>query len=163
MTDTIGIDIGGVIIKPAETKGDTSFFSDNYLATPMFEGVVEAICRLREDRFGENMHIVSKCGPNVQRKSLHWLEQHDFFGSTGLRQENVHFCRKRPEKAPICDRLGVTVFIDDRLDVLCHMHNVPTRIHFCGTQRARAKQGDGSFEYQRCLSWKEVADTLIAQ
>ena len=161
MKDTIGIDIGGVIIKPAETPGDTSFFTDDFLATPMFEGAVDVIRQLRDERFGENMHIVSKCGPNVQRKSLEWLEHHNFYERSGLRPENVHFCRKRPEKAGICDTLGITVFIDDRLDVLCHMTNVGKLIQFCGSEKARNSQVDSRFDYARCNSWHEVANSLL--
>ncbi|MEL6529244.1 MAG: hypothetical protein AAGK01_11845 [Pseudomonadota bacterium] len=163
MKDRIGIDIGGVIIKPAETEGDTSFFTNDYLETPMFEGAAETIRRLREERFGDEMYIVSKCGPRVQQKSLDWLEHHDFYTRTGLRRENVHFCRKRPEKAPICERLGISVFIDDRLDVLSHMTNVETLIQFCGSQRARNSQRDDRFEYQRCENWREVAELLLAR
>lgn len=161
MKSIIGIDIGGVIIKPAETEGDTSFFTDDYLQTPMFENAVEVIKRLREQRFGDDMHIVSKCGSNVQAKSLNWLRHHDFYNKTGLDPDNVHFCRKRPEKAPICKRLGITVFIDDRLDVLCHMETVATKIHFRGTAKARKAPNSGRFEFDICNSWVDVAERLL--
>ncbi len=161
MKDSIGIDIGGVIIKPAETEGDTSFFTNDYLETPMFEGAAETIRRLREERFGDEVHTVSKCGPRVQQKSLDWLEHHDFYARTGLKRRNVLFCRERKDKAPICKRLGISVFIDDRLDVLSHMRSVGTRIQFCGSQRARKSKGNGSFEYLRCETWREVAHLLL--
>ena len=161
MKDTLGIDIGGVIIKPAETQGDTSFFTNDYLATPMFEGAIETIRRLRDERFGEKMYIVSKCGPNVQRKSLDWLEHHDFYARTGFERDHVHFCRKRPEKAGICERLGITAFIDDRLDVLCHMTNVETRIHFCGSARSKAVIDSQNHAELRCETWGEVAEALL--
>jgi len=161
MKDIIGIDIGGVLIKPAETKGDTSFFSDDYLATPEFEGAAEIIRRLKDERFGDHMHLVSKCGPKVQRKSLDWLEHHDFYARSGLDRANVHFCLERPDKAVICKQLGVNVFIDDRLDVLGYLEDVPTRIQFCGSARARDAEGDGSFDFVKCASWQDVADMLL--
>ncbi|MEO0883270.1 MAG: hypothetical protein AAFY34_11120 [Pseudomonadota bacterium] len=160
MKNILGIDLGGVIIKPAETKGDTSFFTDDYLQTPMFEDAMRVIRQLREERFGDNIYIVSKCGPKVQQKSLDWLEHHNFYASTGLKREHVHFCRKRPDKAPICKRLGITVFIDDRLDVLSHMTTVSTKIHFRGSEKAKRAKSDGSFRFSICPSWKEVADLL---
>ena len=163
MKDIIGIDIGGVIIKPAETEGDTSFFTDDYLQTPMFEDAIEAIRRLREERFGHDIHIVSKCGPKVQQKSLNWLEHHKFYEATGIKRENVHFCRKRPDKAPICKRLGISVFIDDRLDVLIHMKTVPTKIHFRGTAKAKRSSLQAGFEYLTCESWQDVATELLSE
>ena len=161
MKDAIGIDIGGVIIKPAETEGDTSFFTDDYLATPMFDDAFETMARLREERFGEGIYIVSKCGPRVQQKSLDWLEHHDFYARTGLLRENIHFCRERKDKAPICEKLGISIFIDDRLDVLGHMSAVETRIHFCGSERARRKNAAAKPPYTRCDNWGEVATLLL--
>lgn len=41
-------------------------------------------------------------------------------------------CAPCPEKHPICQQLGVTHFIDDRLDVLWHLTTVDQRYLFVG-------------------------------
>lgn len=159
--EILGIDIGGVIIKPAETEGDTSFFTEDYLQTPMFENAADVIRKLKEERFGEDIHIVSKCGPGVQRKSLDWLEHHDFYSATGIDPAKVHFCRNRQDKAPICKRERITVFIDDRLDVLCHMNTVNNKIHFRGSEKAKKARKEADFDFDICESWNEVAARLL--
>ena len=116
---------------------------------------------MKEERFGDNIHIVSKCGPKVQQKSLDWLKHHNFFGQTGLKIENVHFCRKRPDKAPICKRHGITTFIDDRLDVLCHLKTVPTKIHFRGSEKANRAVTEREFDFLICEKWQDIAAELL--
>lgn len=41
--------------------------------------------------------------------------------------DHLYFCILRSEKAPICEKLGVTHFVDDRTEVLSHMKSVPFR------------------------------------
>ncbi|MEO1028480.1 MAG: hypothetical protein AAFX02_05420 [Pseudomonadota bacterium] len=156
---TLGIDIGGVIIQPAETAGDTSFFSSAYLDTPPVADAIEAIAQLREERFGDRICLVSKCGPGVQQKPLNWLENRNFYVLTGIAPDRVHFCRERADKAPICRRLGVDIFIDDRIDVLRHLETVETLIQFQSTEKAKKEQAD--FELIRVNSWMNVLDQLL--
>lgn len=75
----------------------------------MLPGLIEA--------FGGRAWIISKCGDRVRRRTLAWLDHHDFYARTGLPRENVRFCGKRPEKARHCAELGITHMIDDRRDV----------------------------------------------
>lgn len=49
-------------------------FGVNYLGTPMIEGAFDVIKFLIEKFGKENIFIVSKCGENVQKKSMHWME-----------------------------------------------------------------------------------------
>lgn len=124
MSEILGIDIGGVIIDRVNNDDkDTSFFSDNYLATTPVEGAFVAISSLVEKRFGPNVHLISKAKEPTQRRTMEWLTHREFFYNTGVKAENVHFCLTREEKAPICARLGITHFVDDRLDVLHHLRN----------------------------------------
>merc|ERR1719424_2647679 len=74
--------------------------------------------------------IISKAGQAMRQKSLHWLEHHDFYATTGLKTSHVFFCRTRAEKSGICVRLGVSCFIDDHVDVLRGMPKVETKILF---------------------------------
>ena len=124
MTDCLGVDAGGVIIDRVNDVTDTSFFSDNFLQTTAVPGVFEALALLRDRRFGDKVHLVSKCGPKVEDKTRRWLAHHDVHRRTGIAPERWHFCRTRDGKAPICEVLGVTHFVDDRLEVLGYLSSV---------------------------------------
>ena len=124
--ETLGVDIGGVIIDRVNDGTDTSFFTDNYLRTTAVPGVLDALRELVEKRFGDKVFLVSKCGQRVQDKTLQWLDHHRFYDLTGIGRERVHFCRERHEKAGICEKLGITHFVDDRLEVLGNLTTVGT-------------------------------------
>jgi hypothetical protein len=127
----LGVDIGRVII---EGDGpDTSFVGgseEEALRAPEVRGAFEALTRLRL-HFGGRIWLVSKCGKRVEARTRLWLARRRFFETTGIEPEHLTFCRARPEKAPICEALGITCFVDDRLDVLAAMAGVvPHRILF---------------------------------
>jgi len=152
-----GVDIGGVLIGRHNDRTDTSFFGPNYLQS---EAVAEALQSLRQlSQAGWEVHLVSKCGDNVERKTREWLRHHDFYQLTGVVPEHVHFCRTRPEKEPICRRLGVEYFVDDRLDVLDHLVSVPQLVLFQPNpaDEARFQQGHRA---RLCQSWPEVLALL---
>ncbi len=127
----LGVDIGRVII--AGDGPDTSFIGgsdEQAMRAPAVEGALEALARLTA-LFEGRVWLVSKCGPKVEARSRLWLARHRFFEITGIDAGNLRFCRQRPEKAPICAKLGITCFIDDRIDVLaCMAGIVPTRLLF---------------------------------
>ncbi len=137
--ETLGIDVGGVIIdRIANDKSDTAFFGANYLATTAVPNAFEAIAQLVSKRFGSaRTFIVSKCGRNIQHRTLEWLEHHNFFKLTGMQAENIRFCYQRHEKAPICHELGITHFIDDRAEVLGYLTTVPHRFLFGSNPQER--------------------------
>jgi hypothetical protein len=114
----IGIDIGGVIIGGGGE--DTSFFSDNYLKTPEIEDAFKSILQLRD--LGHDLHIISKCGPVVEEKSLDWLNTYMYLEL--VKERNIHFVRKRHLKAPMAQALELDVFIDDRQDIIDSMHGI---------------------------------------
>jgi hypothetical protein len=114
----IGIDIGGVIIGGGGE--DTSFFSDNYLKTPEIEGAWDSLDLLDMD--DHELHIISKCGPVVEAKSVAWLDQKMFFLS--IPRHHTHFVRKRELKAPMAQALELDVFIDDRQDIIDSMQGI---------------------------------------
>lgn len=117
----IGIDIGKVIIGGVSELPDTSFFSENFLATPPIPEAFESIRLLARDF---DIWLISKCGQKIQDRSLVWLKEYNFFELTGVKPEQVIFCRQRKEKAPIAQSLGLRVFIDDRVDIISSMKNM---------------------------------------
>jgi hypothetical protein len=126
----LGIDVGGVIIDRKKNDGtDTSLFGPNYLNAAAVEGAFRSIYTLR-GRFDGEVYIVSKCGQNIERKTKEWMAHNGFYEKTGLKPEHVHFCRSRRDKAPICEKLGITHFIDDKLEVLSYLETVPNKFLF---------------------------------
>jgi hypothetical protein len=130
VTPHLGVDIGGVIIQRTDDGDDTSFWGDNYLATPAVPGAFVALRRLIEGKFGDNVFIVSKSGEYTEKRAREWLEHHAFFDRSGVRRDNVVFCRRREEKAGIARGLGLTHFVDDRLDILVSLEDVTHRYLF---------------------------------
>jgi hypothetical protein len=115
----IGFDIGGVIIDRVNDGTDTSFFGDNYLQTTPVPGAIETIRKLCvEMGLLNQIHFISKCGSNTERKTREWLRERNAFTNLGLNEETqLHFCRDREGKAPICANLGITHYFDDRLEI----------------------------------------------
>ena len=95
MKGRLGVDIGGVIIERTDESEDTSFWGDNYLATPAVSGVFEALRSLRDVRFGDGLYVVSKSGAYTEWRAREWLERHAFYDRTGIPRDNVRFCRRR--------------------------------------------------------------------
>lgn len=141
-SNKLGIDIGRVIISPPDpaAPADTSFLGgtvEDAMRTPPTEGAFAAIAELVE-RFGaEHVWLVSKCYPRTQRKTTAWLAHHRFHAVTGLPEEHVRFCLERPQKADHCEELGITHFVDDRLDVLAHLRGRVPSLFLFGPQDDR--------------------------
>lgn len=161
MGEVLGVDIGGVLICRAAAGGDTSFFSQGYLETPMVADSFATLARLREGRFGAAIHLVSKCGPGVEAKTRRWLAHHHFAGITGVPETHWHFCRERPDKAPICAKLGVTHFVDDRLDVLDCLTTVGRRYLFQPRDDDRARAGRENAAVTLVDCWADIARDLL--
>ncbi|MBI1251813.1 MAG: hypothetical protein GC189_10105 [Alphaproteobacteria bacterium] len=153
----LGVDVGGVLVDRIRADGsDTSFFSDRFLETPAVAGAFDSLVRLGRERFGQRICIVSKCGPRIEEKTRLWLAHHNVLDALGLDQQALHFCRERRDKGPICKRLGVTHFVDDRMDVLVHLTSVRHRYLF-GPQ----KIGVSTRGVQPVDSWADLAAALL--
>jgi hypothetical protein len=141
-------------------EDDTSFWGPNYLETPEVEDAIETIAALSRDRFGGAVYLVSKCGEDTEARSREWLGHNRFYVRTGIPPTHVYFCRKREEKAPICAQLGVTHFVDDRLEVLSHLDDVPHRYLFQPRDEEVAEFRAFLDLVQRVDSWKAVRAAL---
>jgi hypothetical protein len=126
----LGVDVGGVIVQLARPDGnDSSFFGPNPDETPPVDGAFGSLARLNE-RFDGHVHLVSKAGPRIEQVTRSWLDANSFFVMTGIAPVNLHFVRERPAKAEVAQALGLTHFLDDRIDVLVAMPDVPERYLF---------------------------------
>jgi hypothetical protein len=121
-----------VLIDRVGEDSDTSFFGNRPLETPAVSGAVETLARLNATVFAGRVHLISKAGPKISGRTRDWLAHTAFAETTGIPDTHVHFVRNREDKAPVCRRLGVTHFVDDRLDVLRHLTTVERRYLFVG-------------------------------
>jgi hypothetical protein len=160
--DALGVDIGGVIIQPVDDDADTSFFGQHYLRTPPMPGAFDGLAALVADRFGPAVHLVSKCGEQTEARTREWLAHHDFPRRTGIPAENVHFCRTRTEKAPIAADLGLTHFVDDKLEVLSYLVTVPHRFLFRPQPAEVAAYAQHLAGVRRVESWPELVVAVEA-
>jgi hypothetical protein len=152
----IGVDIGRVIIHG--DGADTNFFAhdlDEAMRTPAVGGAFAGVATLVE-RFDGRVWLVSKCGPKIQARSLAWLDHHEFWAQTGVDRSNVRFCRERPEKAVHARRLGLTHFVDDRLDVLQHLVGLVDRLYLFGPQKRRDRFASGLPGLVEAPGWSNV-------
>lgn len=128
----LGIDVGGVIVDLVGHDSDTSFFGSHPLDTPAVPDAFATIAALARGSFDGRAVIISKAGPRVSTRTLDWLRHHRFHELTGIAPADVYFVRARLDKAEVCTRLGVTHFVDDRLDVLEALTTVSHRYFFVG-------------------------------
>lgn len=159
--EALGVDIGGVIIQPADDDADTSFFGDHYLRTPAVPGAFDGLAALVAGRFGPAVHLVSKCGEQTEARTREWLAHHDFHGRTGIPPAHVHFCRTRSEKAPIAAALGLTHFVDDKLEVLSYLSSVPHRFLFRPNPAEVAAYAEHLPGVHPVTSWPELVAALL--
>src|SRR5262249_27513350 len=127
-----GLDVGGVIVALAGDAVDTSFFGESPLQTPAVSGGFDGLATLGSGPFGGRGHPVSQARPKGAANTPAWPAHHSLFARARLAATNVHFVRERRDKAPVCERLGVTHFVDDRLDVLAYLETVEHRYLFTG-------------------------------
>lgn len=159
--DALGVDIGGVIIELADgIDADGSMFSQNYLSTPAVAGAVDALSCLAQQRFGPRVHLISVAGSRTQARSLEWLDHRGFWQSTGISRSNVHFCRKRCEKAIFCEILNITHFVDDNLDVLLYMKSVERRYLLNASPDKAERARKSGVKITPVVGWKEVLKEL---
>ena len=138
------MDFGGVINDGSShpSGDDTAFLSGGYeeaMATPMMAGATESLERLNE-LFEGRVWVISKCGPRIQERTEQWLTYRHFFEATGIEGSHVRFCRRRPDKAIHCAELGVTHFIDDRIDVLRNMIGLVENLYLFGSSTQQTHQ-----------------------
>lgn len=148
-TGTLGVDIGKVILDREENDGG------------FVDGSLVALRRLVDERFGERTHLVSKCGPNMQARILAAFDRGNFYEQTGIARDRVHFCLKRHEKAPICERLGITHFIDDRVEVLNYLTSVRRRIAFRPRLEEMQRHQRRERPFVQAYGWDDVLVDLL--
>jgi hypothetical protein len=108
----LGLDFGNTI-KPIGQDG-------------LMYGLDKALPKLKE-LFGNEIYVVSRVNDLVTGEAhvREFMQKNDLFQY--IPEQNLNFCLLRSEKAPICERLKITHFVDDRTECLSHMNTVPFR------------------------------------
>ena len=143
MKHVLGLDFGNVI-KPIGQLG-------------MMCGFELALPRLKR-LFGTNIYIVSRVD-DLTRGEKHvrnFMVEHNLYEY--IPDGNLNFCILRSEKAGICDKLGITHFVDDRTEVLSHMKNVKCRYALNPTERQLADFPPTNMKV--CLDWFDAMNKI---
>lgn len=160
-TPRLGLDFGKVIMGAMiNGQQDTSFLGTTFeqaMQSPATEGAVEAVSLLVE-AFEGQVWIVSKCGPTVEKKTRGWLKHNRFYQDTGLAPANLRFCRQRKDKTPICKQLGISHFVDDRIDVLEHMVETVSGLYLFGEQPTKQRTPTWAISV---ADWDAVIQAII--
>jgi len=158
----LGIDIGNVIINHRLTdKDDKILYEERYSTIPATEGVFDAVKKLNDEKFRGNIFLISKCTPWAQEKILAWLKDNDFYSKTGVKSENIFFCRERHEKDKICKDNNIAYFIDDRLEVLSHMIETAPHLFLYQPDQAEIDEYRGFLaKVTRVESWVELVEKI---
>lgn len=82
-----------------------------------FEVLKEMVLKFNE------VYIVSRVNSEQKLSAEKWLEDNNFYNLTGFKRENVYFCFERADKAIFVKGLDISIFIDDRPDVLVPMRD----------------------------------------
>ena len=91
----LGIDVGGVISGVDTDGGERRDGGGCGVAPLLDENCIAPIAKLVRKFGAENTFILSKCGTEMQRKTVLMLDGGDFFARTGLPRGNVYFCGAR--------------------------------------------------------------------
>ena len=142
-------------------KDNSDEWQEKYLASPPLKDVFESLKKLNKQKFNGRIFLVSKCREEAESLINIWLKKHDFFNKTGIKPENVFFCRERNEKEKICRENNITHFIDDRLEVLSHMVGIiPNLYLFQPDQNEVSKFKQFLQNVIKVESWREIMEKI---
>jgi hypothetical protein len=150
----IGVDIGGVVIDHATSE---ALLQGQFDAVREVPGAVNTLRWLhRVGGYERGVHLVSRCGAEVEAATLACFDARDVWGRTGLPRDHVHFVRTTVDKAEVARALGVSHFVDDRLDVLRSMPDVANRYLFAPTPEFADRAATEDPTIRRVDSWVEL-------
>lgn len=159
----LGIDIGNVIIehRGRDPQGKDKLLYDNdYSRLFATVGAMVAIEKLNK-YFNGNVCLISKLPESSEIKVVNWLKDNKFFEQTGM-SKNVFFIRERKGKYNICERMGITHFIDDRLEVLSHMITTVPNLYLYNPDEEEVYESWIFREYVSiCKDWNEIIKSII--
>ncbi len=155
----LGIDIGGVI---SDKLTDGRVTDASLASARPIEGSLESIARLVANFGPEDVFLVSKCGWRMQRRTKLWLRAIHFHSLTRIPVDHAWFCLERREKSDICRELGVTHFVDDRLEIHGYLTGVRHRFLFRPNEREIARHAAALPSVVRVENWDDAEREILA-
>ena len=141
----IGLDLGNTIVDRSNNN------------VP-FEYAFETIKWFKDEVF-DDVFIVSRVNSEQRERSLKWLSDHCFYDLTGVPESNVYYCFDRRDKAVFVKGLGISVFIDDRIDVLTAMSDDVIKILYSNDENSIKLANN--YGIYVCKNWKEVGYLIL--
>jgi len=124
--------------------------------TPLAPPVADALAVLPKIR--AEMYIISARRPYSVRYAQEWLLKHRIYDSVPA--ERIFFCGTGDEKRGYCERLGISIFLDDKVSVLDALPGKTKRVLFDEDDIAR--QLDVHNRLQIATTWQEFHDIVQA-
>ena len=164
MKESLGVDLGNVIIDHIGFGTTPEFFhSGDYNVIPPVPGVLNAIRRLNQERFLNDIFVVYNASDVADQKIISWLKSHDFFERTGISPERVMRTQNGRDKSSVCKLYQATHFIDDRLEVLSHLAGKVGSLYLLRPQQKEVAQyQDFLIHVRQVHSWDDIVQSLIA-
>lgn len=162
----LGLDFGNTIVDVSGCvqlagKRFRDFNFEELRNAHPYPDAYDSVRKLSENWFSE-VHIVSKCDQESEGNITLWLHIHHFLDGGLIPTNGIHFCREREDKAPICKRLGITHFVDDRVQVLKPMETVPYRYRLGN----RNDEPEGFQEIPKGIvhvqNWTELKEEILS-
>lgn len=130
--EKIGIDLVGVIMDRSKLSEMLRLYQGHIPPAKFGEikeipGMINVVHGIVNYFGPHNVFVISKADNVIKEGSRVWFGRNKFFEKTHLLVENVIYCDTRKDKAVVCQEKGITQFIDDRREVLHHIHeSVPS-------------------------------------
>jgi hypothetical protein len=159
MAERFGTDIGGVLAAHATLE----FLEQpgRHLAVPEIEGSFDALRQLREEKFRDEAYVISMCDEAIEVRSREWLAHTNFVERTGVGWDRIIYCRTFADKARIAGRLGLTHFVDDRLEVLGSFNNRERLYLFQPNEQERTRFSQHLYKVLEVQSWREIVADIL--
>jgi uncharacterized HAD superfamily protein len=122
--------------------------------TPEAPPITEALEHIRS--LGGELYIISARRKEAVRFAQAWLQQHNIYDV--IPAQRVYFCSKSSEKGDYCRRLGINLFLDDKLAVLNVLDQQVKKYLF--DSHGATKKFGLEHPYNVISSWREFATEL---
>jgi len=122
--------------------------------TPKAPPIAQALDHIRE--LGGEPYIVSARRPSAVRFAHEWMGKHGIFDF--IPAERVFFCGSGSEKNAYCRRLGIKVFLDDKINVLDGLD--PSVKTFLFDNHGSTRKASLHHNHKLVLGWRDFSQAL---
>jgi hypothetical protein len=93
------------------------------VSAPPIAGALDGLARLPGEAY-----VISARRPGNEASALEWMAKHGLHDI--VPRERVIFCESGRDKRAHCERLGISMFLDDKLSYLGHLPETLSRVLF---------------------------------